>query len=56
MGLAGWSTHHAEEVGVRENLTGVDLKAGEQPQYEQPSEFSMKKGEIRELGDRWEGC
>lgn len=56
MGLAGWSTHHAEEVGVRENLTGVDMKAGEQPQYEQPSEFSVKKGEIRELGDRWEGC
>lgn len=46
----------AEEVGVRENLTGVDMKAGEQSQYEQPSEFSVKKGEIRELGDRWEGC
>lgn len=55
-GLAGWSTHHAEEAAVRENLSGADRKAGEQPQHEQPSEFSMKKGEIRQLGDRCEGC
>lgn len=56
MDLAGWSTHHAEEIGVGENLTGADMKAGEQSQHEQPTEFSMKKGKIRQLGDRWEGC
>lgn len=57
MGLAGWGTHGAKEVSVRENLTGVAMNAeGEQVQCEQRSEFSRKKGKMIELGGRWEGC